>query len=224
MKLTERLYRAAKPIWDGYCAQPFVKELGEGTLSMERFRFYMLQDYRYLLQYAKVFALGIVRAEEESLQRMFAQMVHEILHGEMQIHKAYMKRLGITEAEVAQAETAPANRAYTDFMLQEAEKGGVLEILVAVLSCAWSYQRIGLHLREIPGALTHPFYGEWVEGYSSAAYCESTQRILALVDDYGAEISAEQEAHLEEIFVTCSRYEADFWDMAYGCGAESVVS
>ena len=31
MNLTDRLYEAAKPIWDGYLNQPFVKELGEGT-------------------------------------------------------------------------------------------------------------------------------------------------------------------------------------------------
>lgn len=215
MKLTERLYQAAKPIWESYFSQPFVKELGEGTLPIERFRFYMVQDYRYLLQYAKVFALGAAKAEEESIQRFFANLLYDTLNGEMQIHKAYMKRLGITEMDVAQAETAPANQAYTAYMLAEAEKGGVLEILVAVLSCAWSYQKIGEHHKNIPGALTHPFYGEWVQGYSSAAYCESTQQLLDFVDFYGAEISAEQETHLKEIFVTCSRYEADFWDMAY---------
>jgi hypothetical protein len=91
MKLTDRLYEAAKPIWDGYLTQPFVKELGEGTLSMERFRFYMIQDYRYLLQYSKVFALGIVKAEEEELQRLFASMVHDTLDGEMKVHKPIWK-------------------------------------------------------------------------------------------------------------------------------------
>lgn len=221
MKLTERLYEAAKPIWDGYLLQPFVKELGEGTLDAGRFRFYMIQDYRYLLEYVRVFALGVVKAEEEDTQRMFADMVWETLHGEMQVHRAYMERLGITEEEIARTQTTPENRAYTDYMLAEAEKGGTLEILTAVLSCAWSYQMIGLHLKEIPGALTHPLYGEWVEGYSSQSYCEGTERILTLIDRYGADISARREEHLKEIFVNCSRYEADFWDMSYAA-AEGI--
>lgn len=215
MKLTERLYQAAKPIWEGYVSQPFVQELGEGTLSLERLRFYMIQDYRYLLQYTKVFAMGVVQAEEESLQRFFANLLHDTLNGEMQVHKSYMKRLGISEEEVENTPTAPANQAYTAYMLEEAKQGGVLEILVAVLSCAWSYQKIGEHHKNIPGALTHPFYGEWVQGYTSAEYCSGTQELLDFVDFYGAEISAEQETHLKEIFVNCSRYEADFWDMAY---------
>ena len=215
MKLTDRLYAAAKPIWDGYPHQPFVKELGEGTLSLERFRFYMIQDYRYLLQYSKVFALGIVKAEEEELQRLFAGMVHDTLDGEMKVHKAYMARLGITEAEIANTRTSLTNQSYTSYMLDEAHKGGVLEILVAVLSCAWSYQMIGEHHKTIPGALEHPMYGEWVSGYSCKEYCDATKLIIDLVDQYGEGITKEREDHLKAIFVNCSRYEQEFWNMAY---------
>lgn len=215
MSLTDRLYAEAKPIWNGYLTQPFVKELGEGTLREDRFRFYMIQDYRYLLQYAKVFAMGIVKTEDEGLMTRFSRMVHETLDGEMNIHKAYMSRLGITEKEIATTKSTLANQSYTSYMLDEAYKGGSLEILVAVLSCAWSYQMIGVHHKKIPGALEHPLYGEWVRGYCSEEYCTGTQEIIDLVNELGQDISAAREAHLKEIFVNCSRYEALFWDMAY---------
>lgn len=215
MSLTDRLYAVAKPIWEGYLEQPFVKELGEGTLREDRFRFYMVQDYRYLLQYAKVFAMGVVKTEDEALMTRFSYMVHDTLDGEMNIHKAYMSRLGITEQEVATTKSALTNQSYTSYMLDEAYKGGPLEILVAVLSCAWSYQMIGEHHQHVPGALEHPLYGEWVRGYCSKEYCETTQEIIDLVNELGKDISAEREAHLKEIFENCSRYEAMFWDMAY---------
>lgn len=215
MKLTQRLYESVKDIWAGYLEQPFVKELAEGTLPEEKFRFYMVQDYRYLLQYAKVFAMGIVKTEDEALMTRFSYMVHDVLDGEMNVHKAYMSRLGITEQEVAQTKSALANQSYTSYMLDVAYKGGPLEILMAVLACAWSYQEIGEHHAKIEGALTHPLYGEWVQGYSSEAYRESTQEIIDCVDALGANITPEQEAYLTEIFVNCSRYEKDFWDMSY---------
>lgn len=215
MKFTETLYETAKPIWEGYLAKPFVRELGEGTLAPEKFRFYMIQDYRYLLEYVRIFALGVVKAKEESVQRLFADLVQETLGGEMQVHRAYMERLGITETELAQSQSAPANRAYTDYMLREAYAGGVEEILAAVLSCAWSYQMIGLHHQNIPGAAAHPLYGEWIASYSSAAYCAGTKRLLDLLDVYGENLDAARKAHLTEIFVKCSQYESDFWDMAY---------
>ncbi|HAX35378.1 MAG TPA: thiaminase II, partial [Tyzzerella sp.] len=110
MSLTDRLYAVAKPIWDGYLEQPFVKELGEGTLREDRFRFYMVQDYRYLLQYAKVFAMGVVKTEDEALMTRFSYMVHDTLDGEMNIHKAYMSRLGITEQEVATTKSTLTNQ------------------------------------------------------------------------------------------------------------------
>ena len=134
---------------------------------------------------------------------------------EVLIYDGTLARLGITEEEVAETKTALTNQSYTSYMLDEAYKGGVLEILVAVLSCAWSYQMIGESHKQIPGALEHPTYGEWINGYSSEAYCAGTQRIIDLVNCYGADITEEREAHLKEIFVNCSHYEADFWDMAY---------
>ena len=84
----------------------------------------------------------------------FSYMVHDTLDGEMNIHKAYMSRLGITEQEVATTKSTLTNQSYTSYMLDEAYKGGPLEILVAVLSCAWSYQMIG----EAPSACTG---GHW---------------------------------------------------------------
>ena len=88
-------------------------------------------------------------------------------------------------------------------MRDEAHKGGVLEILVAVLSCAWSYQMIGEHHKTIPGALEHPMYGEWVNGYSCQAYCESTQLIIDLVNKYGEGIAEEREHGIRIVIKLC---------------------
>ena len=102
---------------------------------------------------------------------------------------------------ISHTKTSLINQSYTSYMLDEAHKGGVLEILVAVLSCAWSYQMLGEHHKTIPGALEHPMYGEWVNGYSCQEYCKSTQLISDLVNKYGEGITKEREAHLKELFV-----------------------
>ncbi|MFV0314607.1 MAG: thiaminase II [Anaerotignum sp.] len=215
MKLTDRLLDGVKDIWSGYLEQPFVKELGEGTLDEACFRFYMIQDYRYLLQYAKVFALGIIKAEDEATMRHFATMVHETLDGEMDVHKQYMQRLGITEFEIASTKTALANQSYTSYMLDVAQRGDILDILVAVLSCAWSYQMIGQHHKEIPGAADHALYGEWIGGYSSKEYGKGVYEIMNMVNELGLDISIKREAYLLEVFLNCCRYERDFWEMSY---------
>ena len=133
----------------------------------------------------------------------------------MDVHKIYMKRLGITNEEIVSAKIALANQSYTSYMLDVAYKGDILDVLVAVLSCAWSYQMIGEHLKTIPGALEHPLYGEWVSGYSSEAYIQSVKDIMDAVDEIGADISPKKEVYIKEIMEKCSLYERDFWEMAY---------
>ena len=83
MKLTEILYEDVKEIWDGYLKHPFVSGIGDGSLSLERFRFYMLQDYLYLYDYARVYALGIVKSREPEMMQFFSQLVNDTLNGEM---------------------------------------------------------------------------------------------------------------------------------------------
>lgn len=215
MKLTDRLYNTTENMWKSYLEHPFVKKIAEGTLDIDIFRFYMVQDYRYLLEYSKVFALGIIKSTNEEVMRKFALMVKETLDGEMAIHKKYMKRLGITQEEIEHSKTALINSSYTSYMLDVSFRGDILDILVAVLSCAWSYQMIGEHHVKVAGALENPTFGEWIEGYSCKDYIESTQEIIDLVNKLGESISEEKAAYLEEIFVNCSRYEYLFWDMAY---------
>lgn len=219
MKLSEQLYSSVKELWDGYYCHPFVAGIGDGTLPMEKFRFYMLQDYLYLYDYAKVFALGVVKARDHSLMRFFSEQVNATLHGEMNIHHTYMERLGITEDEVSHAQMSLANKSYTKYMLEVGYSEGVLELLVSILSCAWSYQKIGEVLSKIPGAMEHEFYGEWIQGYASTDYQKATQEILDMVDQLGAEASTQTVEHLIEIFISCSRYEMMFWDMSYNMEA-----
>ena len=56
MATTERLLACARDIWEGYHAHPFVRGIADGSLDEDKFRFYMIQDYIYLIDYAKVFA------------------------------------------------------------------------------------------------------------------------------------------------------------------------
>ncbi len=216
MSLTEVLYENVKEIWQEYHKHPFVTGLSDGTLPIEKFRFYMLQDYLYLYDYARVFAMGVVKAKETSMIRRFASFVDDTLGGEMDIHQGYMDRLGITEEEVGRVEKSLVNLSYTSYMLDIAYKGDELDILVTILSCAWSYAEIGNELyKKNPNAVNHQFYGDWILGYISEEYQEMNNELLYLVDLLGEGISVKRQKELIDIFVNCSRYEKMFWDMAW---------
>lgn len=215
MSISSRLHDAAAPIWEACLKHPFVTGIGDGTLAVEKFRHFMLQDYLYLFDYARVFALGVVKARDPELMRTFSQNVDAILNGEMNIHRAYMARLGITEVQVLAVKPALDNLSYTNYMLSVAHTGGPAEIVAAILACSWSYAEIGRALAEIPGAAEHPFYGEWIQGYASEAYSATNQALIELMDSLAANATETQIAYLTEVFVNCSRYELGFWDMAW---------
>ncbi len=215
MKLTERMHAASADIWQACLEHPFVRGIGDGTLDVEKFRFFMLQDYLYLFDYTRVFAMGVVKAREPELMRTFARNVEAILGGEMEIHRAYMARLGIREEQVLSVQPALANLSYTHYMLATAETGGPMEIVAAILACSWSYAEIGQALNRIPGAALHSFYGEWIQGYASEDYNATNEALIELMDRLAEGCTEAQAARLTEIFVNCSRYELGFWDMAW---------
>lgn len=213
--VSTRLHDAAAPVWEACLRHPFVTGIGDGTLDMEKFRYFMLQDYLYLFDYARVFALGVVKARDPELMRVFAANVDAILGGEMKIHRAYMKRLDITEEQVFSIKPALANLSYTNYMLSVAQTGGPMEIVASILACSWSYAEIGQALAAIPGAAEHPFYGEWIRGYASEEYAATNQALIELMDLLAADAGEDQLAYLTDVFVNCSRYELGFWDMAW---------
>lgn len=216
MTTTERLLTRTAELWDAYLEHPFVRGIADGSLDKEKFRYYMIQDYVYLIDYAKVFALGIAKAQDMETMRLFANYVHQILDGEMDIHKGYMKRLGIALSDAESAKPALDNRSYTSYMMRVAYDAGPAEIAAAILSCALSYEHIARRMLEThPEAYRHPFYGEWVNGYANNEYHQANQALIDLTERLTKNCSEQLMKQLEEIFTVCSQYEMAFWDMAW---------
>lgn len=219
MKTSERLYKAALPIWESYYEHPFVKGIADGTLPIEKFRYYMIQDHKYLMQYAKVFALGLIRASEESDLRLFGGLITATLDTENAVHQSYLSKLGITKQMIAEAPMALNNESYTNYMISIGMKGGLPEIAAAVLACSWSYKLIGDYIEaNFPESKSHPFYSTWVNMYSSAEYREANDVMIEMTDRFCENCSEAQLRELENIVLICSKYEYQFWDMAWSEG------
>lgn len=218
MKFSDRLFERVKDIWGTYYEHPFIKGIGNGALEIDKFKYYMIQDYLYLLDYAKIYALGVVKADSEEVMKGFAKSVDAILNGEMSIHRSYMKRLNITQVEVAAAKASLTNISYTHYMLAVSQMGSLADVAAALLACMWSYLEIGKYLNGIPGAAEHEFYGEWIKGYVSKEYEESTKWIIDLVNNLAENMCESELKKLEEIFINTSKYEYMFWDMSYNKG------
>lgn len=216
MSTVERLLRATEDIWAGYHTHPFVQGLKDGTLDVKKFRRYIIQDYWYLMEYTKVFAVGVAKSQSVEVMKLFAKYIQAILDGEVDVHNGYMGMLGISREELEQTPIAQDNRSYTAYMLSVAYKGGEAEVLTAIFSCAYSYEVIARRIvAENPSAPDHPLYGRWVRGYITERYTNNNVVLKEMLDRLTADYTEAQLRCLEEIFTACSRYEASFWDMAW---------
>ena len=216
MKTTERLLAAAKDIWAAYNEHPFVLGIQNGTLAREKFKYYIVQDYLYLEEYAKVFAIGIAKAKSLDTMRLFSRQVNFLTEGEMDIHRGYMGAFTVSQEELAATPRALDNLSYTSYMLRVAYEEGEAEILAAILSCAYSYEIIARKIvKNNPAALDHPFYGDWVKGYADPHYSEANVLLLNMTNQLTQHYTEPQLQHLTDIFLACSRYELAFWEMAW---------
>lgn len=215
MAFTQRLYDKVLPVWEQNHSHPFVREMGQGTLAKEKFRFYMIQDYLYLIEYAKVFALGAVKAEDLETMGKFANLLHSTLNDEMELHRQYAYKFGIDPTELETALPSPTTLAYTHYMLHISQNGTLAELVAALLPCMWSYWEIGKELSKLEGAAEHEFYGEWISMYSSKEFGELAEWCIDLMDKLTDGKPEEELGKLEEIFLNTTRFEYMFWDMAY---------
>jgi len=125
MSFSRGLKAKAAKVWEDGYNHPFVQELGMGTLDKEKFKFYLLQDYLYLLQYAKVFAIAAIKSDTEELMTNFSKVQYFILANEMDLHREYMAGFGINPADVANVKASFYNRTYTANMLEIGQTGGL---------------------------------------------------------------------------------------------------
>ena len=214
MTLSAELYEKAKPIWDSQLAHPFVKGLGNGTLEIERFRRWVLQDYLYLKEFARIFAWAVAKADRLDAMGWYATVLNLTLNTEMGLHRTYAERFGIAVEELEAVEMWPTPRAYTDFLVRTSADGDMADLLAALLPCAWGYVYIARELaRASPPADGR--YADWIAQYASPEFAEAANWLKRELDRVAAGATPEKRQRLTELFVLSSRYEWEFWEMCW---------
>ncbi len=215
MLFSDRLRQLAAPAWEAQLTHPFVVALGDGTLQERKFKYYILQDARFLGDLSRVFAAGALRAPDSDSALRFAKLAEETITVERSLHEGYGSRWAMSAKEMASVPMAPTNYAYTRHMLAVAASGSAAEITVVALPCAWIYCVVGRHLlKNGPPSKKHP-YRDWLMLYASPEFAEVQRWMRGKVDQWAKTAGKEERRRMEESFVMSSRYEWMFWEMAW---------
>lgn len=212
MTLTDRLLKTAEPIWQKMLNHPFVTELGNGSLPLEKFKFYMCQDYVFLIEYSRVLALAAVKAPDLETMGRFANLLDATLNREMALHREFAAQCGISPAALLSTQAAPTAHAYTRHLVRVAALGDLAEIVAVLLPCQWGYGEIGQLLARRGKPLAAPFYCQWIEMYASPEFAALAQWLRELLDSFNGKVD---EDRLSETWCASARYEYLFWDMSY---------
>ena len=196
-------------------AHPFVSGIGDGSLAVERFKFYVRQDYLYLIEYSRVLALAVARANHLEAMGWFSTLLDSTLNSEMKLHEEYCSQFGITRQDLMSTTIAPTTQNYTQFLINTAYQGAYPELVAALMPCQWGYWEIGNHLAEHGFPKDRPAYRQWIEMYTNIEFRELAEWLRNHTNQLAAEKGNNVREGMKKAYLYSLRYEYMFWDMAY---------
>ncbi|HSK38286.1 MAG TPA: thiaminase II [Arenibaculum sp.] len=213
--LFARLRDACLEEWRAYTRHDFVRGLGDGSLPEACFRHYLVQDYLFLIHFARAYALAVYKSETLDDMRQAAAVMSALIDQEMALHVEYCAGWGLDEAAMAATPEATATMAYTRFVLERGMSGDLLDLHVALAPCVVGYAEIAAELMADPRTrLDGNPYRPWIEMYAGDEYRSVAAAEIAQLDRlYAARGGQARFRDLVRTFGAASRLEAGFWRM-----------
>jgi thiaminase (transcriptional activator TenA) len=213
----DRLKVAAAPEWTAYTEHAFPNAMGDGTLPEPAFRHYLVQDYLFLIEFARAYALAVYKAPSLADMREGLAGIAAILDVEMDLHVKLCAGWGLSASDLEHAPPAPEMLAYTRYVLDAGMRGDLLALKVALAPCVIGYAEIAVRLAAMPAATSasNP-YSIWINEYAGAGYQAIADKARVHLDALAARYATPaRETELVAIFKEATRLEAAFWEMGW---------
>ena len=206
---SEQLKREAAPIWEAIFAHQFLREIKEGTLPVEKFRYYLTQDYQYLEGFGRTVVMAMAKApNSQTLEELSHRVMTPI---ERPLHHQLLQAADVSMDYINEVGRSPTNTAYVNHMLTTSSLYGLGPTAAALLPCPWTYHE----LKDEVGASEHPLYSQWTSFYVAGFLENSVNAWRGFVDAAAEQAGPEELEAMRQAFLISSRYEYMFWDMAY---------
>jgi thiaminase/transcriptional activator TenA len=213
MRFSADAWQRIAPLYAAILELPFNRELAAGTLTRERFTFYMLQDAHYLSHFGKALAVTAARAPDADALIQFAGSAREAVVVERALHEGFFRDFGITREQAAATEPSPTCAYYTHYLVALAHNAPYEVAVAALLPCFWIYWEVGKHLLTI--ARPDNPYQAWIDTYADDAFASGVRRVIAISDQIAAAATPAIQGRMHQAFRRASQLEWMFWDSAY---------
>ena len=218
------LIKSCQSDWQAYTQHSFVMQLANGSLAPPCFLHYLKQDFLFLKQYARAYALAIYKADSLADMRRALPSVHALLDVEINHHVTYCSDWGLTETDLEAEDENYGTVAYTRYVLDTGMSGDLVDLYAALAPCSIGYAEIGRLLAKDQNTklVGNPF-STWIALYSGDEFQQSVAESTAHFDQLLAEIDihSERGQRLIKIFKTATRMEVAFWQQGLNANNRS---
>lgn len=210
MNWSTNAWEHIKPIYNSIVKMPFITELREGTLPVEKFQFYMAQDAHYLEHFGRSLAIIASRIQEVTDMLAFIKFSEGAIVVENALHESYFKEFNLT----GKGSMQPACHHYVHSLKSTASLASVEVAVAAVLPCFWIYREIGTFIYENQNTAANP-YKKWIDTYAGDDFDVLVKQAIEIADRLASKGTTAQQQAMTDAFCTSSHLEFQFWDAAY---------
>ena len=166
-----------KPAWHEFTHHEFVRQMGDGTLPEDAFKYYMIQDYLYLIHFARANALAGYKTKSLDDIARSAEIVTHIRH-EINLHINECKEFGLTQEDMEKYEESQACTAYSRYCLDIGQSEDWLALQISLLPCLLGYNVIAKRLDEEQkrNPPKSNRYRTWIDNYIADDYYAAVEK------------------------------------------------
>lgn len=217
MRPTDQLRSEFSIDWDAATDHAFCKELTDGTLSIEKMKWYLAQDYKFIDRFVRLLATAIAHAPTLADSIPAAQFLAVVTGPENTYFLRNFEALNMSQEERTPP-TAPSTLAFQNLM-HEAQVSGRYEQMLAVLVVAeWSY--LTWADRYVDYSSDLPFwFSEWIDLHCGKGFENVVEYLRHQLDQVWDGLTSQQKVDATDMFGRAVKCECDFFDASYNSHA-----
>lgn len=205
----ESFIAAAPALWEGYLEHPWMRGVHDGSLRMDQFIFFLVQDMPYQTDFLNTLVLGASRSDEpDSWLRM-----REFIVAEAAFEAQLLDDLG-AEWTFDRWAAGPAREGYMNHLTRVGLEGTPGDIAAALLPCAAGFTgAMETPTEDVSGL--DPAYQRWLAYYERPEQAEFSGLLVGVFERAIAGASAAALEHARMIFVRSLQHQVDVFDAAW---------
>jgi thiaminase (transcriptional activator TenA) len=219
-------------IWNNILSHKFINEISTDTLPLNKFVFYLRQDHIFL----KVFCNFLRNAKEKCeldednrMKEWFDGLYNSTINLEMEMQNQLLDSVGMTSLLSSaytnnySLESNPSKMTleYTSYLIHISLKGGLHEIVSVMAPCPWSYFEIAEKLSKREQYIKTEVFRKWIDFYSSYESVKQVEDVKDILNELSRNADETDKKLMKDHFNTASKYEYNFWEMAYSLDSNS---